>query len=73
MDEAARWALFWEGSAKEDFMMFPVPVRKDLGVALFVVQIGGTPSSAKPWKGLVPAFTNWLTITAAMRIAPFTR
>jgi phage-related protein len=51
-DVPRRRPLFWEGSAKEDFMTFPLPVRKDLGVALFVVQIGGTPSSAKPWKGL---------------------
>jgi len=49
-----RRLLFWEGSAKQDFMAFPLPVRKDLGVALFVVQVGGTPSSAKPWKGLGP-------------------
>ena len=28
-----------------------MPVQKDLGVALFVVQLGGTPPSAKPWKG----------------------
>ncbi len=27
-------------------------MQKDLGVALFVVQLGGTPQSAKPWKGL---------------------
>lgn len=27
-------------------------VQKDMGVALFIVQIGGTPPSAKPWKGL---------------------
>jgi phage-related protein len=47
-----RRLLIWEGSAKNDFMTFPLPVRKDLGVALFVVQIGGTPPSAKPWKGL---------------------
>ena len=47
-----RRPLLWEGSAKSDFMRFPVPVQKDLGVALFVVQIGGTPPSAKPWKGL---------------------
>jgi phage-related protein len=33
-------------------MAFPLPVRKDLGVALFVVQIAGTPSAAKAWKGL---------------------
>ncbi len=25
-----------------------------MGVALFVVQVGGTPESAKPWKGLGP-------------------
>src|SRR5216683_1953546 len=49
-----RRLLFWEGSAKQDFMAFPLAVRKDLGVALFVVQIGGTPASAKPWKGLGP-------------------
>lgn len=55
MDRAPpRRPLFWEGSAKRDFMTFPLAVRKDLGVALFVIQIGGTPLSAKPWKGLGP-------------------
>jgi phage-related protein len=53
MDQApARRLLIWEGSAKEDLMAFPKPVQKDLGVALFVVQIGEMPSCAKPWKGL---------------------
>lgn len=33
-------------------MAFPEAVQKDMGVALFVVQLGGTPPSAKPWKGL---------------------
>lgn len=47
-----RRPLFWEGSSKRDFKQFPVAVQKDLGVALFVVQLGGTPPSAKPWKGL---------------------
>jgi phage-related protein len=47
-----RQALFWEGSSKRDFKQFPLPVQKDFGVALFVVQLGGTPRSAKPWKGL---------------------
>lgn len=32
---------------------FPVAVQKDMGVALFVVQLGGAPP-AKPWKGLGP-------------------
>ena len=36
----------------KDFKEFPVPVQKDMGVALFVVQLGRTPESAKPWKGL---------------------
>ncbi len=47
-----RKVLYWEGSSKKDFKEFPVSVQKDLGVALFVVQLGGTPESAKPWKGL---------------------
>ncbi len=49
-----RKPLFWEGSAKKDFKEFPVPVQKDMGVALFVVQLGRTPDSSKPWKGLGP-------------------
>ncbi|MBM3599520.1 MAG: hypothetical protein FJX35_15005 [Alphaproteobacteria bacterium] len=35
-------------------MEFPLPVRKELGVALFVVQVGGAPSKTRPWKGLGP-------------------
>jgi len=49
-----RRPLFWEGSSKRDFTQFPLAVQKDFGVALFVVQLGGTPPSAKPWKGLGP-------------------
>lgn len=47
-----RKLLYWEGSSKKDFKEFPVPVQKDMGVALFVVQLGRRPESAKPWKGL---------------------
>ena len=47
-----RRLLYWEGSSKKDFKEFPTDVQKDLGVALFVVQLGGTPDSAKLWKGL---------------------
>jgi phage-related protein len=46
-----RRPLYWEGSSKKDFKEFPIPIQKDMGVALFVVQLGGTPESAKPWKG----------------------
>ena len=47
-----RKPLFWEGSSKKDFKEFPIPVQKEMGVALFVVQLGQTPDSSKPWKGL---------------------
>lgn len=47
-----RKLLYWEGSSKKDFKEFPIDVQKDLGVALFIVQLGSTPDSAKPWKGL---------------------
>ena len=47
-----RRLLHWEGSSKKDFKAFPVSVQKDMGVALFVVQLGGSPGMAKPWKGL---------------------
>jgi phage-related protein len=49
-----RRPLFWEGSAKRDFKQFPTEVQKDMGVALFVVQLGGSPPSSKSWKGLGP-------------------
>ena len=49
-----RRPLFWEGSSKKDFKEFPIPVQKDMGVALFVVQLGRAPDSSKPWKGLGP-------------------
>jgi len=55
-----RKLLYWEGSSKKDFKEFPVPVQKDMGVALFVVQLGRTPDSAKPWKGLGPGIYELL-------------
>ncbi len=54
MQKKQRKILYWEGSSKKDFMAFPVPVQKDMGVALFIVQLGRTPGSAKAWKGLGP-------------------
>ena len=54
IERSARRPLFWEASAKRDFKQFPTAVQKDMGVALFVVQLGGAPPSAKPWKGLGP-------------------
>ena len=46
--------LHWVASAKRDFMAFSEAVRDDMGNALGVAQFGGTPRSAKPWKGLGP-------------------
>lgn len=39
------------GSAKKDLLVFPGAVVDDLGYALGVVQVGGKPPTAKPWKG----------------------
>ena len=46
-----RKPLYREGSSKNDFKAFPIPVQKDMGVALYVVQLGRTPPSSKPWRG----------------------
>ena len=46
--------LHWVGSAKRDFLGFPGAVRDDMGNALGIAQFGGTPPTAKPWKGLGP-------------------
>jgi phage-related protein len=46
--------LDWMGSSKRDFLTFPEAVKDDMGYALGLVQLGGTPPSAKPWKGLGP-------------------
>lgn len=46
--------LHWVGSSKRDFLAFPEAVRNDMGNALGITQFGGTPPSAKPWKGIGP-------------------
>jgi len=46
--------LHWIGSAKRDLLAFPEQVVDDMGYALSVVQFGGTPPQAKPWKGEGP-------------------
>jgi len=43
--------LHWVGSAKKDLLVFPADAVSDVGYALGVVQQGGMPPSAKPWKG----------------------
>ena len=46
--------LHWVGSAKDDLLEFPEEVVDDFGYALYLVQIGGKPPNAKPWKGEGP-------------------
>jgi len=46
--------LHWVGSAKKDLLGFPALVIDSLGYALGVVQAGGMPPAAKPWKGEGP-------------------
>lgn len=46
--------LHWVGSAKKDLLGFPALVVDSLGYALGVVQAGGMPPAAKPWKGEGP-------------------
>jgi hypothetical protein len=46
-----RRILYWEGSSKKAFKTFPASVQKDLGIALFVVQLGRTPPSAQHAQG----------------------
>ena len=43
--------LHWVGSAKRDLLDFPDAVVDELGYGLGVVQMGGQPPAAKPWKG----------------------
>ena len=46
--------LFWVASAKRDLLAFPEQAVDDFGYALGLVQMGGLPPSAKPWKGEGP-------------------
>ena len=43
--------LYWVGNSKDDLLEFPVPVRREIGNALGVAQLGGKHPAAKPWKG----------------------
>jgi len=43
--------LHWVGSSKRDLLAFPASAIDDFGYGLGVVQLGGYPPAAKPWKG----------------------
>jgi phage-related protein len=44
--------LHWVGSSKRDLLALPARVVRAVGYDLSAVQYGGSPPSAKPWKGL---------------------
>ena len=50
--------LHWVASSKRDLLQFPDKVVDNIGYALGVVQLGGHPPSAKPWKGLGPGVSE---------------
>lgn len=50
--------LHWLGSSRRDLLGFPETVVDNIGYALGVVQYGGDPPSAKPWKGLGPGVSE---------------
>jgi len=43
--------LHWIGGSKQTLSEFPVPVRKEMGHALHLVQAGERPLTAKPLRG----------------------
>ena len=57
--------LHWVGSSKRDLLAFPDRVVDDIGYALGVVQYGGYPPSAKPWRGLGPGVSEIVEDDAA--------
>jgi phage-related protein len=49
--------LGWIGRTKEDLLAFPEDVIREVGHALYLAQLGGKHSSAKPLKGFGGAGT----------------
>lgn len=46
--------LHWVGSAKKDYVAFPIEVQSEIGYALGLAQLGTKHPSAKAWKGEGP-------------------
>ncbi len=44
--------LFWMGSSKKDIQAFPKGAQKLIGDELQLIQFGGMPKDAKPFKGI---------------------
>lgn len=43
--------VIWIGSSRKDLKGFPIPVRRDIGQALYTAQQGETDPTAKSFKG----------------------
>jgi phage-related protein len=50
-DKPIRKPAYWVASTKADLRAFPRPVRRTIGRALTVAQLGGKHEAAKPLKG----------------------
>jgi len=59
--------LIWITSSKKDLMRFPTEVRREIGYALYVAQLGRTHYSSKPFKahgsGVYEIVSNYNTNT----------
>ncbi|HZA66908.1 MAG TPA: type II toxin-antitoxin system RelE/ParE family toxin [Geminicoccaceae bacterium] len=47
--------LVWVGSSLRDYRRFPAEVKRDMGYALYLAQVGKTHRSVKPLKGFAGA------------------
>ena len=52
MDDVKARPVVWMGDSRKRVRNFPTEVKKEIGVALFDVQMGTTPPDAKPFKGV---------------------
>lgn len=57
--------LHWVGASRKDLLALPAEVVGSIGYALGVVQFGGRPPSAKPWKGHGPGILEIVEDDAA--------
>ncbi len=44
--------VVWLGDSRKTLQVFPQPVRRDMGAALFAAQCGETAAHVKPFKGV---------------------
>jgi phage-related protein len=44
--------LVWLGNSRKNIQTFPVDVQKDMGDEIQLIQFGGMPKDAKPFKGV---------------------